>query len=79
MQNQTDVYMNEVSRNAKPDSSDSLDQINSEMIKNIIDPNSINHIFSRSATFNLEQILDFITCLCQMSEYQIFLVEKFFS
>ncbi len=40
----------------------------SEMIKANVVLNVVNYIYSRSNTFNLEEILDFITCLCQISE-----------
>ena len=66
--NQGDVYINEPNKTFRSESNESLDHINSETIKNIIDPNSINRIFSKSSEFNLEEILDFITCLCRMSE-----------
>ncbi len=40
----------------------------SEMIKANVVLNVVNYIYSRSNTFNLEEILNFITCLCQISE-----------
>ena len=62
-------YSGESPRNVKPEVSDPLDQINSDVIKSIVDPNTINHIFNDSGVYNLEEIMDFITCLCQISEY----------
>lgn len=63
-----DIYSADSPKNPRPEFGDPMEQVNSDTIKNIVDPNAINHIFSNSGSFNLEEIIDFITCLCQMSE-----------
>jgi hypothetical protein len=47
---------------------DAIERHISETIKNNIDFNKVNYIYSKSSVFSLEEILDFITCLCQISE-----------
>ena len=49
------------------DSSD-IENINSEIIRNNIDPTSIDFIFSKSSTFELDEIIEFISGLCKISE-----------
>jgi len=50
---------------------DALMQSVSEVIKANVDLNVVNYIYSRSNTFSLEEIKDFITCLCQISEEEL--------
>lgn len=40
----------------------------SDTINTTIDLNIVNYVYSRSHTFDLDQIMDFIICLCQISE-----------
>jgi len=50
---------------------EALEQIeytNSEIIQQIVDVNLVNVIFSKSSTFDIEEVIDFITCLCEISK-----------
>jgi len=47
---------------------DAIERHISDTIKNNIDFNKVNYIYSKSSVFSLEEILDFITSLCQISE-----------
>lgn len=47
---------------------DQIEQSKSEVVKEIVDIHSINCIFSRSSSFELEEIIDFINCICKTSE-----------
>jgi len=50
---------------------DAIERHISDTIKNNIDFNKVNYIYSKSSVFSLEEILDFITCLCQISEEEL--------
>ena len=68
-----DYYMNRLQNNGKANDArnDIIDQIElkkSEVIRNLVDVHTLNCIFSRSNTFELEEIMDFITCICKTSE-----------
>lgn len=39
-----------------------------EVVRSLADIKTINTIFSKSNTFELGEIIDFITCLCKTSE-----------
>jgi len=62
-QNHTDNFKNETI--------DQIEQSKSEIIKDIVDIHSINCIFSRSSSFELDEIMDFIICICKTAEYLI--------
>jgi len=49
------------------DSPEYVDLKNCEVLNENIDPNILHHIFSKSRKFEMEEILDFITCLCKIS------------
>ena len=68
LQSQSDIHREDSPKNPTIALVAPLDTTNSEVIKSIVDHNVINHIFNKSGTFNLDEIIDFITCLCQMSE-----------
>jgi len=54
--------------NFKNEMIDQIEQSKSEVIKEIVDIHSINCIFSRSSSFDLDEIMDFITCICKTAE-----------
>ena len=58
---------------SRNDSLDMVELYKSEIVKEIVDVHSVNCIFSRSSSFEVEEIIDFINCLCKTSEYNNFL------
>ena len=46
-----------------------IENLNSEMIRNNIDPTSIDFIFNKSSSFDLDEIIEFVSGLCKISEY----------
>ena len=60
--------INESPKVARNDVTDQIEHSKSEIIRDIVDIHSINCIFSRSNTYELEEIIDFISCLCKTSE-----------
>ena len=52
---------------SRNDSSD-IENINSEIIRNNIDPTTIDFIFNKSSAFELDEIIEFISGLCKVSE-----------
>jgi len=68
-----DYYMNRIQNtgkgaDARNDITDQIELNKSEVIRNLIDIHTVNCIFSRSNTFELEEIMDFITCICKTAE-----------
>ena len=59
---------------ARNDIIDQIELNKSEIIRGIVDVHTINCIFSRSSSFELEEIMDFIMCICKTSEYSNFFV-----
>lgn len=46
-----------------------MEQCNAEYITNSIDYSLIDKIFNRSVQLDGESIIDFISCLCDLSEF----------
>lgn len=58
---------------------DFVEQIKSENLMGHIDPADIDKIFNRSVLLDGESILDFISCLCKMSEEELKTNSRIFS
>jgi len=57
--------------NLRNDTADQIKALNSEVIRNNIDPTSIDIIFSKSSSFELDEIIEFIRSLCKTSEEEL--------
>ncbi len=71
---ESDPIAGDTNRAVRSESLEHIEVINSEVVKSIVDPNVVHYIFSKSSTFELEEIIEFITCLCKISEYSLFII-----
>lgn len=62
-----DFYFHSQFRANSPDMQEQIEFRNAETINKNIDPNQLHYIFSKSRKFEMEEIIDFISCLCQIS------------
>jgi hypothetical protein len=65
---EADIFNPELNKTQRNEALDHIELLNSETIKMTVDPNLIHFIFSKSSNFDLEEIIEFITCLCKISE-----------
>jgi hypothetical protein len=65
---ENDIFNAEI-RGQRNETFDQIDMLNADIIKATVDQNHIHFIFSNSNNFNLEEIIEFISCLCKLSEY----------
>jgi len=71
-----DYYLNRLQNaskenDARTDITDQIELNKSEIIRGIVDVHTINCIFSRSSSFELEEIMDFIMCICKTSDEEL--------